>query len=287
MRFGNWRGVTLALGIGCVVATMLSSTASAQGFFHPTIPPLAPAYNVNTGEPFRAPPVPYGHYAKDPVGGLHSAVGGMKAKFGAGLFHHGNGCDNCGGAGCGLCKHGLFGGHRGACGSCGGAGCGLCKGGGLFGGHGGACGNCGGAGCGLCVASAQSVTHAPKTLPSAQACGACGGAGCGLCNGRGLHFGSHGNSCGNCGGAGCGLCHGGRGAKCHNCGGAGCNECGGHGKLDPSLLFTSLLHRGKRIQYFVGAGGPVPLTPGYVPYVVPVRSPRDYFAFPPFSPDAP
>jgi hypothetical protein len=32
----------------------------------------------------------------------------------------------------------------------------------------------------------------------------------------------------------------------------------------------------------MGPGGPVPLTPGYVPYVNPVRSPRDYFAFPPY-----
>jgi hypothetical protein len=40
------------------------------------------------------------------------------------------------------------------------------------------------------------------------------------------------------------------------------------------------------VEYFVGPGGPVPLTPGYVPYVVPVRSPRDFFAFPPFSEQA-
>jgi hypothetical protein len=36
------------------------------------------------------------------------------------------------------------------------------------------------------------------------------------------------------------------------------------------------------VKYFVGPGGPVPITPGYVPYVVSTRSPRDYFAFPPF-----
>jgi hypothetical protein len=36
------------------------------------------------------------------------------------------------------------------------------------------------------------------------------------------------------------------------------------------------------VEYFVGPGGPVPITPGYVNYVVPVRSPRDFFAFPPF-----
>jgi hypothetical protein len=108
----------------------------------------------------------------------------------------------------------------------------------------------------------------------------------------GLFHGGLGQTCGNCGGEGCGLCkgglfHGGHGQACGNCGGKGCGACKGHGKHDPGLMFTSLLHHGKKIQYFVGAGGPVPLTPGYVPYVVPVRSPRDYFAFPPFSPDAP
>jgi hypothetical protein len=45
---------------------------------------------------------------------------------------------------------------------------------------------------------------------------------------------------------------------------------------------SQALHIG-HIKYFVGPGGPVPLTPGYVPYVVPTRSPRDYFAFPPYG----
>ena len=31
----------------------------------------------------------------------------------------------------------------------------------------------------------------------------------------------------------------------------------------------------QKVDYFVGAGGPVPLTPGYVPYIVTTRSPRD------------
>jgi hypothetical protein len=47
-------------------------------------------------------------------------------------------------------------------------------------------------------------------------------------------------------------------------------------------LIGKALHIGE-IDYFVGAGGPVPLTPGYVPYVVPVRSPRDFFSFPPMT----
>ena len=48
-------------------------------------------------------------------------------------------------------------------------------------------------------------------------------------------------------------------------------------------LVNHLLHRDK-IKWFVGPGGPVPLTPGYTPYVVTTRSPRDFLAFPPFVP---
>jgi hypothetical protein len=283
MRFGYWRGVTLALGLGCLLANGLVSTASAQGLFH-TIPPVAPAYDVHTGGPFNAPPVPYGCYAKDLGGGFHKAIGGMKGKL---SMLHGGACGDCGGAGCGKCKHGglLHHGRADDCDSCGDPGCGMCKGGGLFAGHGRSCGNCGGMGCGLCAASPQCGAPVVKTMPSAQACGTCGGKGCGLCKGSGL-FAGHGSACGD---PGCGLCKGGlfHGGGCHRCGGAGCDDCKGHGKHDLCLKFTSLLHHGNRIQYFVGAGGPVPLTPGYVPYVVPVRSPRDYFAFPPFTPDAP
>jgi hypothetical protein len=49
---------------------------------------------------------------------------------------------------------------------------------------------------------------------------------------------------------------------------------------------TGLLNR-PHVDYFLGAGGPVPLTPGYVPYVVATRSPRDFFAFPPMNPNDP
>jgi hypothetical protein len=52
-----------------------------------------------------------------------------------------------------------------------------------------------------------------------------------------------------------------------------------HGKL------ASILHKPK-VEYFVGPGGPVPITPGYVPYIVSTRSPRDYFSFAPMNPDA-
>jgi hypothetical protein len=92
-----------------------------------------------------------------------------------------------------------------------------------------------------------------------------------------------------------------------HCAGAGCSGHGraGHGwgagllSWPHSLLGTvhglphtalgavhgvvgTLLHHGD-IDYFVGPGGPVPLTPGYVPYIVTTRSPRDFLSFPPFS----
>jgi hypothetical protein len=42
-----------------------------------------------------------------------------------------------------------------------------------------------------------------------------------------------------------------------------------------------------KFDWFVGPGGPVPLTPGYVPYIVSTRSPRDFFSFPPMNPNDP
>ncbi len=148
------------------------------------------------------------------------------------------------------------------CGSCGGKGCGHCGGRGILGGLG----------------HGQSV------------CGSCGGKGCGSCGGRGLFDGlGHGQDvCGNCGGKGCGHC-GGRGLfghgkeVCGYCGGEGCDACKKHwlkGK-HLGLPLPGFLHGG-HVKYFVGPGGPVPITPGYVPYVNPVRSPRDFFAFPPY-----
>ena len=56
------------------------------------------------------------------------------------------------------------------------------------------------------------------------------------------------------------------------------------GRLKGKLFGILHPHRGD-IKYFVGPGGPVPLTPGYVPYVVPTRSPRDFLAFPPYTPE--
>jgi hypothetical protein len=107
-----------------------------------------------------------------------------------------------------------------------------------------------------------------------------------------FHLGHHGNSNGGlCGDSGCGQTgkHG-RGTGCGLCGGNGCSNClsgltsGLHSRL--ASLAAGLLHHPK-VTYFVGAGGPVPLTPGYVPYIVATRSPRDYFAFPPMNPNDP
>lgn len=54
----------------------------------------------------------------------------------------------------------------------------------------------------------------------------------------------------------------------------------------PMGLASKITHKGQ-VQYFVGPGGPVPITPGYVPYVNVTRSPRDFLAFPPFSDQIP
>ncbi len=69
----------------------------------------------------------------------------------------------------------------------------------------------------------------------------------------------------------------------------GCANClsglkaGLHGKL---ASMAGAFHKPK-ISWFIGAGGPVPITPGYVPYIVTTRSPRDFFCFPPMNPNAP
>ena len=111
-----------------------------------------------------------------------------------------------------------------------------------------------------------------------------------MCGGRGLfHHGDgsgYGDPCNSCGGKGCGKC--GLFKGCGSCGGKGCGKCGsGLGNHAKGKL-AGLLHHGKgNIKYFVGPGGPVPLTPGYVPYINPVRSPRDFLAFPPYTPNDP
>jgi hypothetical protein len=57
-----------------------------------------------------------------------------------------------------------------------------------------------------------------------------------------------------------------------------------HGKLSS---LAGMLHHSPKMQWFNGPGGPVPLTPGYVPYIVTTRSPRDFFSFAPMNPNDP
>ena len=348
MRFGKWRGVPLALTLATMLGWGLATSVRADGWnLQCTIPREVPAYDFSTGGEFYAPPVPYGHYAKDPAGEAAKAVGGVHGCLkdlwdkSVGLFHtSGDGCGHglCGG--CGLGHH------------CGGSGdgengCGFCAGRGLFhhgdGGLGAGCGT-GSAIAGLggvctsglelghkkhfapCHASTVAATSQAQPVgqtfvsPSGQSlcgfpgctrggshshlgnlsCRLCGGSGCGGCGGAGigdpcsgcggLGHGRSGSLCGSCGGCGLfkhGFGHGGKG--CGLCGGKGCASClaKAHGALDHlkgSVL--GVLHPNK-VDYFVGAGGPVPLTPGYVPYIVTTRSPREFFAFPPMNPNDP
>ncbi len=296
MRFETWRGMPLVLTLAAAgLALAWSGSVRADGYhLYPTLPREVLAYDYSTGGVMMAPPVPYGHYAKDGLLGCSAC-----------RLHKLLGCLGCGHDGTG---HGL--GHVKGCGACGGRGCGHC----LGKGHGGGDPDCGVAGCGgglghhhkagrfapcdsgvapVVAATSQSIPAGTAVVqPSGQwPCGVngCGVSDphshhkrlCGLCKGKG-------KGCRGCGGAGilagcddpgCGLCHGGKGKGCHFCGGKGCSHClsGLHSKI------AGLFHHPK-IEYFVGPGGPVPLTPGYVPYVVSTRSPRDFFAFPPMNP---
>lgn len=301
MRFGHWRAATLAIVLASGLA---GGTARAGGILHlgHTIPRETLAQDYRTGDVYYAPPIPYGHYTKDYAGCIHGA---------AGLLHGGIGklCGLCLGKGCGAC--GGQGCHHGdPCGGCGGKGCGACGGLGLFGKHHGD-GDCGDGGCGgrghgggllghhhrdgaVCtIGASPQCGPSPQDIPTP--CGKCGGKG--LLHG-GL-LGHRGSACDGCGGLG--LLHhrggNGHGGPCGGCGGRGCGLCGGLGHLGglgakahgllglPMGVGHSLLNKVGigGVEYFVGPGGPVPLTPGYVPYVVPVRSPRDFFAFPPFN----
>jgi hypothetical protein len=281
MRFERWRGMPLLLTMAAVgVGLAWAGRARADGYrLQHTIPREAPAYDYTTGGEFKAPPVPYGHYAKDHIFSPRYLLGCASCRL-HGLL----GCAGCGHEGAG---HG--------CGNCGGHGCGLCSGGGLFGhGHGGGDTGCGVANCGgglghhhkagrfapcdsgAVVATSQSLPAGTAVVqPSGQF--PCGLGGCGVTEPH-SHRGhkGHGDVCGD---PGCGLCHG-KGKHCGFCGGKGCSHClsGLHGKL------AGLLHLGPKVDYFVGAGGPVPITPGYVPYIVATRSPRDFFSFPPMNP---
>jgi hypothetical protein len=72
MRFGNWRGVTLAL------AWVRARDDHDDGLREPVSPRTSPARwmrsTSNTGGPYYAPPIPYGHYAKDCAGDVPQGV---------------------------------------------------------------------------------------------------------------------------------------------------------------------------------------------------------------------
>jgi hypothetical protein len=272
------------LAMAALGVTLWVSTARADGYrLQHTIPRLVPGYDSTTGGEFRAPPVPYGHYAKTHLYNPHELMGcvscrlrGLLGCCGGGLGHHGAGCGDCGGTGCGHCGGGGLFGHHGGGSAClvpgcgGGPGCGH-HGAGRFG--------PGDWDCGPAVAgSAQSLPSGVAVVqPSGQACGQ---PGCGV---EGLHSHKGHRRCGLCGGRGCGGCG---GSGLGGCGDPGCGLCHGGGHGFGSGLHARLagLLRHQRVDYFLGAGGPVPLTPGYVPYVVVTRSPRDFFAFPPMNP---
>ena len=198
--------------------------------------------------------------------------------------------------------------------------CSLCGGRGQIGSN--RCGGCAGQGkifgllsgvkCGTCGGNGRN---------GANLCGSCGGAGllsglkCGSCGGLG--HGANGSSCGTCGGKGLLASAGQCGANALN-GAAACGACAGSGLLNgvrcavcngTGLIGQAVHHvastasravhhvastahgmaqkamwkMGKGgVEYFVGPGGPVPITPGYVNWVNPFRSPRDFFAFPPY-----
>jgi hypothetical protein len=330
-----------AIALATVIATgaIVSSSSARAGLICHTIPREVVAVDVNTGGEYMAPPVPYGCYAKDPLGTIAKCLGSV-----CGLLHgccpgcHGAGCDQCGGTGkCGHCP--LCCGPNlisishdcgDPCAACGGVGhgCGFCGWHDLFHGKGCApgvpCGNggsvCSSQGAKPCSVAGHASTICPSlqkpiispqtSCPSPQSpcglagcnlkmrhfhkmgkgCNACNGIGCGFCLGRDL---CKGVVCSSCGGAGCPSCGGvgiipckPHGIPCTACGGHGCKLCGGTGVCGllgaGAGLVAKVFHIGE-IEYFVGPGGPVPITPGYVPYVVTTRSPRDYFAFPPFS----
>jgi hypothetical protein len=368
MRIGNRRGLVAAFALvaaACVGAGEAKADWGIKDAFDwmHTIPRVTYAKDYRTGGIYYAPPIPYGHYAKDPIGHVYNTASGAvhgAAGHVTGAVHQvaGKLCGACGGKGCGTCGGtGLLGhGHGGG----GDAGCTDCMGGhgggagghGL--GHGGPYNFAGGYGGGAVPAGyavenghgglfkgllghkkaghgAVMPTHggmaSPQGVPVATPQGAVYptgqaaghgfgghkglfgghdgnvvGAGAGLCGGCGGQGSILGNGCGGCGGDGlcgngndpcgpdgqCGLCRGNglfNGGPCGACGGTGhCKEALGKlaGKAHGALGYLKGLHPKNKIKYFVGPGGPVPLTPGYVPYINPVRSPRDFFAFPPF-----
>ena len=104
MRFGNWRGVPLALSLAAMLGWGLATSVRADGWhLQYTIPREVPAYDYSTGGEYYAPPVPYGHYAKNDAGKAMGYVSGCFMDLWdktVGLFHHcGDGCGLCHGCG--------------------------------------------------------------------------------------------------------------------------------------------------------------------------------------------
>lgn len=151
------------------------------------------------------------------------------------------------------------------------------------------CGNggCGGNSCG--DPACHGLFGRKGSGAGANGCGTpgCTAPGCGLGglfagNGNGNGYGGNGSGGSGCGNPGCNSCGNGAGMG-HGAGGhpgMGHGNGAGHSGLGSKL--AGLFHKGPKVKWFTGPGGPVPLTPGYVPYVNPIRSPRDYFAFPPY-----
>jgi len=156
--------------------------------------------------------------------------------------------------------------------------------------------SCGNGGCGgkVCGEPTCFGLFGGKGRGNGGGCGTpgCSAPGCG--NGGGL-FAGHGGGghggAGGCGTPGCNTCgnggmggHGMGGHPAGPCGMPGCGICASLMNAHKGLLAKAAGLFGKHHgpKWFTGPGGPVPLTPGYVQYVNPVRSPRDYFAFPPY-----
>ncbi len=295
MRFENRSGMrlTIAMAAAMVLSLGWTSVTLADGYrLHHTIPGEVAAYDYTTGGEFMAPPVPYGHYAKNHVYDPRYLAYCVKCRMHSLLAGHGTGCGLCGGKGCGHCLNGGGLGHGGGILGHGGDGS-ACSGPGCDPGHGlghhkaagkfapihcgPGCFGHGSAATPVVAATSQSVPAGQAVVqPSSQY--PCGQAGCGIASkhshGKGLHRslcgGCRGQGCGACGGGGmvggcgdpgCGLC---KGKGCGFCGGRGCSNCLSklHGKL---ASLTGLFHHGPKVQLFHGSGRARPDHSGICP----------------------
>ena len=100
MRFGHWRGVMFTVAL---FSSMVADRPVSADDFH-VMPKEVLARDLNTGQPYFAPPIPWGHYAKD---GLFDHYG---KNCPLGKFCLGKNCKFCCGKGMGggKCGHGLF-----------------------------------------------------------------------------------------------------------------------------------------------------------------------------------